>query len=93
MLFGVLLGSTVHAADLNTQLARIMRSRSGTAVVVDDDRCKAAEHGEIVQVQTRIAAIDSRQLLCPAEREVWIDSRNVGSASISPIDGRGIPAP
>lgn len=31
----VLLGTTVHAADLNTKLARIMRGRSGTAVVVN----------------------------------------------------------
>jgi hypothetical protein len=32
---GRLWGTTVHAADLNTELARIMRGRSGTAVVVD----------------------------------------------------------
>jgi len=31
----VLLGTTVHAADLNMSLAQIMRGRSGTAVVVD----------------------------------------------------------
>ena len=31
----VLLGTTVHGADLNTILAHIMRGRSGTAVVVD----------------------------------------------------------
>ena len=31
----VLLGTTVHAADLKTKLAQIMRNRSGTAVVVD----------------------------------------------------------
>lgn len=31
----VLLGTTVQAADLNTEVARILRGRSGTAVVVD----------------------------------------------------------
>jgi transpeptidase family protein len=31
----VLLGATVHAADMNTQLARIMHGRVGTAVMVE----------------------------------------------------------
>jgi cell division protein FtsI/penicillin-binding protein 2 len=31
----LLLGTTVHAADLSTELARIMRGRSGAAVLVD----------------------------------------------------------
>jgi cell division protein FtsI/penicillin-binding protein 2 len=45
----VLLGTTVHAADLNTELARIMRGRSGTAVVVDvsSGRILADYHPEV----------------------------------------------
>ncbi len=45
----VLLGTTVHAADLNTELAHIMRGRSGTAVVVDvaSGRVLADYHPEV----------------------------------------------
>jgi cell division protein FtsI/penicillin-binding protein 2 len=45
----VLLGTTVHAADLNTKLAQIMRSRSGAAVIVDvsSGRILADYHPEV----------------------------------------------
>ena len=45
----VLLGATDHAADLNTQIARIMRGRFGTAVMIDvaSGRVVAAYHAEV----------------------------------------------
>ena len=45
----VLLGTTVHSADLNMELTRIMRGRSGTAVVVDvsSGRVLADYHPEV----------------------------------------------
>src|ERR1019366_4645659 len=42
-------GTTFHAADLNTRVGRIMRGRSGTAVVVDvaSGRVLADYHAEV----------------------------------------------
>ena len=50
----VLLGATDHAADLNTQIARIMRGRFGTAVMIDvaSGRVVAAYHPEVAAVGT-----------------------------------------
>lgn len=45
----LLLASTIHAGDLVTELARVMRGRSGTAVVVDvaSGQVLAAYHPEV----------------------------------------------
>jgi cell division protein FtsI/penicillin-binding protein 2 len=49
----VVLGTTVHAADLNTELAHIMRGRSGTAMVVDvaSGAVLAAYHPEVAALR------------------------------------------